>query len=305
MTVLPMNFPAYTRQPDHEYPKNKVIAEFGLHESENVDHRVVASFGEEWSKFSSFDEVEVDLIGDKYFDILPAELVSPNTRVLDVGCGTGRWSKYLSDKVGLIDSVDPSAAIFAADKFLADIKNVRLTKATSEAMPFADNTYDMVMSVGVLHHIPDTQKAMMDCVSKVRKGGYFYVYLYYNLDNRGPLYKLIFWASNLLRQVISKLPARLKKGICDILAVVLYMPFVLMARFLHAIGLKKMASRVPLSVYRDQSFFVIRNDSLDRFGTALEQRFSREQIHKMMTQCGLSEIIFSESMPYWHVIGKK
>ncbi|MEO8406038.1 MAG: class I SAM-dependent methyltransferase [Chitinophagaceae bacterium] len=301
-----MQFPPYTQQPSRQYSgNNKTISEFISGESNNVDDKVVESFGEEWTKFSSFDEAEVDKIGDLYFDILPAEIYSADTSVLDVGCGTGRWTKYLAKRVGLIDAVDPSEAILAADKFLKDFPNVRLTKATSEALPFADNTYDMVMSIGVLHHIPDTQKAMMDCVSKVKRGGYFYTYLYYSLDNRGMIFKSIFWLSNLLRRMISKFPAGVKKITCDILAVIIYMPFILMARFLHAIVLKKIATRIPLSIYRDKSFFIIRNDSLDRFGTPLEQRFSRAQIQDMMSKCGLSDIKFSEAAPYWHAIGKK
>lgn len=300
-----MIFPVYLQSPSKTYNGSKVISEFSSGSKSNVDEKVVESFGEEWKKFSSFDEAEIEKIGNAYFDILPQSIYSPDTKVLDVGCGTGRWTKFLAKKVGVIDAVDPSEAIFAADKFLSDNPNIRLTRATSEALPFADNTYDMVMSIGVLHHIPDTKKAMMDCVSKVKKGGYFYTYLYYSLDNRGPLFKFIFHASNLLRRVVSKMPAGLKKFTCDILAVVIYMPFVLMARFLHAIGLKKLAAKLPLSIYRDKSFFIIRNDALDRFGTSLEQRFSKAQIYDMMTQCGLTEITFSEFEPYWHTIGKK
>jgi ubiquinone/menaquinone biosynthesis C-methylase UbiE len=300
-----MIFPVYLQVPSRTYNGNKVISEFNSGSKSNVDEKVVESFGEEWKKFNSFDEAELEKIGNTYFDILPESLYTPVTKVLDVGCGTGRWTKYLAKKVGVIDAVDPSEAIFAADKFLSDNPNVRLTRATSEALPFEDNTYDMVMSIGVLHHIPDTKKAMMDCVNKVKKGGYFYTYLYYSLDNRGPLFKFIFHASNLLRRIVSKMPTGLKKFTCDILAVVIYMPFVLMARFLHAIGLKKLASKLPLSIYRDKSFFIIRNDALDRFGTSLEQRFSKAQIHDMMTQCGLTDIRFSEFEPYWHAIGKK
>lgn len=300
-----MMYPAYTQTPSRTYTGNKIISEFISQSKNNVDDKTVASFGEEWKKFSNFDNTDLERIGKEYFDILPQEIYSPNTTVLDVGCGTGRWTKIIANKVGAIDAVDPSQAIFAADKFLKEFPNVRLTKATSEALPFADNTYDMVMSIGVLHHIPDTQKAMMDCVSKVKRNGYFYTYLYYSLDNRGKIFRIIFWASNLIRRVVSKLPAALKKFICDILAVVLYMPFVLMARFLQAIGLKKIAEKLPLSIYRNKSFFIIRNDSLDRFGTPLEQRFSKAQIHNMMSRCGLTDIVFSETAPFWHAIGKK
>ena len=89
------------------------------------------------------------------------------------------------------------------------------------------------------------------------------------------------------------------------LAISLYMPFVLLSRLLYSIGLKNAATRIPLSYYRNKSFFVIRNDALDRFGTRLEQRFSREEIRIMLENCGLSNIRFSDGEPYWHVIAQK
>ena len=63
--------------------------------------------------------------------------------------------------------------------------------------------------------------------------------------------------------------------------------------------------KIPLSYYSDKSFHVIRNDSLDRFGTPLEQRFSEKQIRKMLELAGMTNIVFSQREPYWHVISKK
>jgi hypothetical protein len=60
-----------------------------------------------------------------------------------------------------------------------------------------------------------------------------------------------------------------------------------------------------LSAYHNKSFFVIRNDALDRFGTPLEQRFSKIEIKQMMEKAGLTNIIFSNNMPYWHAVGQK
>ena len=58
----------------------------------------------------------------------------------------------------------------------------------------------------------------------------------------------------------------------------------------------------PLSTYRDKSFYVMRNDALDRFGTRLEQRFTREQIRSMMSRAGLKDILFSEEV-FWCALG--
>jgi hypothetical protein len=161
------------------------------------------------------------------------------------------------------------------------------------------------MSIGVLHHIPDTQRAMIDCVKKVKIGGYFYTYLYYDFENRGRFFKIIFRVVNAMRDRISRLPMKIKKMVCEFLAVTLYLPVVSVGRFLHFVGLKMVAGKMPLAHYQRQSFFIMRTDSLDRFGTTLEQRFSREAIRRMMSNAGLADIRFSEQTPYWHVVGRR
>ena len=49
----------------------------------------------------------------------------------------------------------------------------------------------------------------------------------------------------------------------------------------------------------------MRTDALDRFGTALEQRFTARQIRQMMAAAGLERIQFSDAMPYWCAVGYK
>ncbi len=274
-------------------------------DGENIDNEVVKSFGDEWLKFHDFSDEIIHDIAKEYFDILNISIVNKNTYMLDIGCGTGRWTKFLTQKAGFIEAVDPSNAIFAADKLLGEIENVRLTKASIDTLPFNDETFDFAMSIGVLHHIPDTQKAMQDCVKKVKRGGYFYCYLYHNLETRGWWFKTLYWLSNQLRKIVCRLPAGMKRFVSDILAIVIYMPLVLWVRFLVLIGLRKIAVKMPLSAYNNKSFFVIRNDALDKFGTSLEQRFSKKQVEEMMRNCGLENIVISPLTPFYHAIGRK
>src|SRR6266498_3727978 len=94
--------------------KNRSIYEFSIEDS-NIDLVTVDSFGDEWQAFHGFDEKEIQKLGDEYFDIVTSIMLNTSTSVLEVGCGSGRFLKYLSDKAGFIVGVDPSHAIYAAD----------------------------------------------------------------------------------------------------------------------------------------------------------------------------------------------
>ncbi len=295
----------FSRKPDRVVQtKFRKINIFNI-DGDNIDKQVVEEFGEEWSKFNEQNDDLVEKWGRDYFDILNDEMVNSETYALDVGCGTGRWTKYLAGKVGFMEAVDPSNAIFAADKLLGNIGNVRLSQASIETLPFENGTFDFVMSIGVLHHIPDTRKALNDCVKMVKIGGYFFVYLYYNLDRRGPFYNALFRLSNLVREFVSRLPGKVKHFVCDVLAIIFYMPFILAGRFIKFLGFKDLAERMPLHSYQNGSFFVIRNDALDRFGTRLEQRFSEKEVIEMMENAGLTDIVISPGIPYYHAVGRK
>ena len=274
-------------------------------DDDNLDQITVDSFGEEWSKFNYFNEREIENIGNEYFDIVDFSKFNEHSTVLDVGCGTGRWSVYLSSKFSNVYAMDPSKAIYAAANLTKDISGIHLIKASAENIPFEDNTFDLVISLGVLHHIPDTQKALTSVVKKVKKGGQCLIYLYYALDNRSVFYKWIFYSSSFFRFFISKTPSFFKKIICDLIAIMVYIPFVYLSKLVSIVFGKKSGNKIPLSYYSNKSFNVIRNDALDRFGTPLEQRFSKSQIIKMMEEAGLHDIKFSDNEPYWHVIGRK
>lgn len=274
--------------------------------NQNIDQQTVDSFGSEWTDFNAFNDTEINLLSQEYFDIITDKMVNTNTVMADFGCGSGRFTKFWQGKAKRIVGIDPSDAVFAADKLIGKDDGIDIIRASISAIPFPDEYFDFGMSIGVLHHIPDTQQAMTDCVKKIKKGGYFYTYLYYSLDNRGFIFKLIWKLSNLLRYLVSALPQKIKAIVCDILAFLIYVPLVNLARLLKIIGLpKSIWSKIPLSAYENKSLFIMRNDALDRFGTPLEQRFSKQEIEIMMKKAGLSTVIFSENMPYWHAVGQK
>jgi len=299
----------YFKEPKHFIQTASTkIASFLKNEKEQqfTDNQTIDSFGDEWQRFHKFEAEELERIGREYFDIVDTAMLNKDSVVLDIGCGSGRWSKYVSSRAGFVEAIDPSEAVLVAVDLLKERENVRVTQAGIDEIPFEDNSFDFAFCLGVLHHLPNTAEALKKCVDKVKPNGYFLTYLYYSLDNRGTIYRLIFKASSLIRRVVSSLPFRLKAVVCDVLAVVLYMPFVILGRVLLKIpGLKRVVPMLPLSYYCDKSFYIIRNDALDRFGTPLEKRYSKAEIQSMMEAAGLTDIQFSENAPFWHGVGRK
>jgi hypothetical protein len=88
-----------------------------------------------------------------------------------------------------------------------------------------------------------------------------------------------------------------------VLAAGVYWPLARAARTVEKLGVD--VSGMPLSIYRHHSLYVMRNDALDRFGTQLEQRFTRSQIEEMMQNAGLENIRFHDGMPFWCAVGIK
>jgi ubiquinone/menaquinone biosynthesis C-methylase UbiE len=204
----------------------------------------------------------------------------------------------------LLHCIDPAAeALAVARKRLAERGNVRFHQATADAIPLDDSSQDFGYSLGVLHHIPDTRRALADCVRKLKPGAPFLLYLYYALDQRPGWFRALWRASDLVRRGISRLPFPLRKATTTALAMTIYWPAARGAAAAERLG--RDVSSWPLSAYRSVSFYTMRTDALDRFGTRLEQRFTRPQIEKMMAAAGLEQIRFSESEPFWVGCGLK
>ena len=293
----------YTREPDriHDDGKVRVACFLG---GQDIDDRSVAAFAVEWTKFRHFNEREIRTAGAQYFDVMPEGLLTDSTTVLDAGCGSGRWSRYVALHVRHVEAIDPSEAVFIAAAQHSDQPNIRFTQAAIDAIPFEDDTFDVAICLGVLHHIPNTPGALRALARKVRPGGHLLLYLYYSLDNRGVGYRLLYGVSAVLRRAVSALPPALKKFVCEGIALVVYLPLVTVSRAVAPIS-ESLADTLPLGYYRDKSFRIMRNDALDRFGTPLEKRFSRTEIEAMLVDVGMDQIRFSERAPFWHCLSRK
>ena len=83
----------------------------------------------------------------------------------------------------------------------------------------------------------------------------------------------------------------------------IYLPFSRLALIFDKLGIH--SEDIPLSAYKNRSFYSMRTDALDRFGTRLEQRFTKKEIYSMMIDAGLTNIEFSKAIPFWTALGYK
>jgi len=271
---------------------------------ENLDQNVIDGFGHEWAAFD-YAETETAEALDAQFAAYCAPIdlsqFNPETSLAgDFGAGSGRWSSRLAPYFSSVYALEPSdgASTVLKRKFTDNPKIVVLQETVGvNSIPVG--SLDLAMSLGVLHHIPDTALAIKDVARSIKPEGVFLCYLYYNLENKPAYYKLIFKGVNIVRQVISASPQPLRRLSATIIAALVYWPLARLSKVLSKFG--RNTANLPLHHYADMPFVMLANDALDRFGTSLEQRFSKAEITQMLgaADFDLTTLRFSELEPFW------
>lgn len=272
----------------------------------NYDPKTVEGFGKEWSRFdqSKLSDRELGQQFHSYFKVFPWDQLSQRAVGFDMGCGSGRWARLMAQRVGKLYCIDASsAALEVARRNLGAVENVEFVHGSFEDLPFEDGSLDFGYSLGVLHHIPDTLAGIKACVRKLKPTAPFLVYIYYAFDNRPVWFRLLWRIADIGRRAISKLPSGVRFFATQTIALVIYYPLARVSLLLEKLGTN--VDSFPLSAYRRKSFYTMRTDSLDRFGTRIEKRFTSSQIKGMMEEAGLESIRFSIDAPYWCAVGIK
>lgn len=267
---------------------------------------VVEDFGREWSTFdqSPLDPEELNRSFHSYFSIFPWDALPAGAAGLDIGCGSGRWARLVAPRVGILHCMDASVeALSVARRNLSEISNCTFTVAAAEQLPFAESTMDFGYSLGVLHHTVNPRAGLLECVRALKPGAPLLIYLYYRFDGRPAWYRGLWQITDGARRIVSRASHPVKLAISNTIAAGVYWPLARVARLLERSRVN--VTNFPLAFYRKRSFYTMRTDALDRFGTRIEHRFTAEEIRTLMEGVGLQNVIFSSREPFWCAVGWK
>jgi ubiquinone/menaquinone biosynthesis C-methylase UbiE len=100
--------------------------------------------------------------------------IKPNQNFLEIGCGSGPVSKHISEKYKIKvvgTDVDEDQIEFAKEN-TRSLKNINFLIADATNLPFEDKSFDIILSINVLHHIPNWMDALREINRVLRNGGY-------------------------------------------------------------------------------------------------------------------------------------
>jgi SAM-dependent methyltransferase len=169
-----------------------------------TDDRHLASFGRQWNKYEVAHDDEDRATFQAKTGVRLDDL--KGLRVLDAGCGGGRYSKVCGEAGTTLVGADHSDAVSKARQLCAHLPNVAFVQADLKHLPFEPRSFDFVFSIGVMHHDVNT-KAVFDAVSQfVKPGGRYSVWLY----RRNQWWQE--WLNNSLRrQTTTMVPEKLER----------------------------------------------------------------------------------------------
>lgn len=166
----------------------------------------VGSFGRQWNRYEVVRPEEDEATFEAKTGVSPAEMAGK--RVLDAGCGGGRYARLLGEHGANLLGIDLSSAVDKAAEMCAGLPNVQIVQGDLLDPPVVEEAFDLVFSIGVLHHSPDPRRAFAAIARRVKPGGRLAVWLY--RKNLAPQE----WINSGVRAFTTRLPARVLEPLC-------------------------------------------------------------------------------------------
>lgn len=160
----------------HEYPIREGIPELLPAERDAGKSRTAEVFGYEWLRY----RVELP---EEERTIFLAETQTPpsefkNRLVLDAGCGMGRFTRIAAELGGEVVALDLSPAVQALSSQAENFPHLHPVRGDLLQPPFRAQSFDLIYSLGVLHHTPDTRTALHALAPLLKPGGTIAFWVY-------------------------------------------------------------------------------------------------------------------------------
>jgi ubiquinone/menaquinone biosynthesis C-methylase UbiE len=167
------------------------------------DDLYASSFGLQWN---TFRKTQLDsytgapISEDRLARILGGLDWLKGKKVLEAGCGAGRFSEVLLKVIGegMLQSLDLSCAVDAAKENCKGFSGHQICQADILAMPFRPESFDVVICIGVAQHTPNPEKTIAALSRMVRPGGRLFI------DHYAPGYPMSFFRTKLRNYLLTK-----------------------------------------------------------------------------------------------------
>jgi 2-polyprenyl-3-methyl-5-hydroxy-6-metoxy-1,4-benzoquinol methylase len=160
----------------HRWPVRGGIARFV------ADDEYAASFGMQWNHFrkTQIDRYNGTTISRDRFRLVTGWDLDAlaGKRVLDAGCGAGRFAQVALDAGAHVVALDLSSAVDACMANLGPHPRLTVVQASLYDLPLAPGSFDFVYSIGVLQHTPDVERAVKALPPMLAPGGQLACWIY-------------------------------------------------------------------------------------------------------------------------------
>ncbi|HUI04012.1 MAG TPA: class I SAM-dependent methyltransferase [Acidimicrobiales bacterium] len=262
--------------------------------------RTLESFGFEWNTFDDVREEDAQF-ATVYFRDVDFDSLRGKTGV-DVGCGKGRYTRFLAPHLDGLVALDGSRAVEAAARNLREFPNVLVVRADLQRAPVSPGSVDFVTCLGVLHHLRDPRQGFAVLVRMLAPGGRLLVYLYSRPASAGARAAALA-AARWLRAVTVRLPHRVLRVVSAPVAAVLYLGVVRLGALGERLGVGPLAG-LPMAGYRGKPFRSLLLDTFDRLSAPVEHRYVWDELAPWFAEEGL-EVQAVREEAGWFVLARR